>query len=147
MLTMILMLFIISFPSCFSFLFYIISNISILSTELCIRCFNQNLDFRFQPYISNRCPSLRVKNEDFNLFFLTQACSSKKAKEVSASVIVSGQRAVAQRSQSRLCHRTAEQGGQWCHANTDSEEDRRQDRDSAQWVRGHHDYRGVHRSG
>lgn len=150
MLTMILMLFIISFPSCFSFLFYIISNISFLSTELCIRCLNQYLNyFRFQLYISNRCPSLRVKkkNEDFYLFFLTQACSPKKTKEVSASVIVSGQRAVAQRSQSCLCHRTAEQGGQWCHADTDSEEDRRQDRDSAQWVRGHHDYRGVHRSG
>lgn len=63
------MLFIISFPSCFSFLFYIISNISFLSTELCIRCLNQYLNyFRFQLYISNRCPSLRVKKKRRLLF-------------------------------------------------------------------------------
>lgn len=86
------------------------------------------------------------KNSNYFFFPLTEACRTQKTKEVSASVIVSGQR-VAQRGQSRLCRHTTEQGGQRCHAHANGEEDGRQDGDSAQRVRGHHDHCGVHRSG
>lgn len=80
-------------------------------------------------------------------FFFSEARSSKKTKEVSAGVIVNRQRSVTQRSESRACCHTTEQGSQWCHAHTDGEEDRCEDRDSAQRVRGHHNHCGVHRSG
>lgn len=74
------------------------------------------------------------------------ARSTEKTKEVRPRLIVGGQRSVAQRSQPRPpC--TAEQGGQRRQADAGSEEDRRQDGDPAQRVRGHHHHRGVHRSG
>lgn len=91
-----------------------------------------------------------VKTQTCVFFFfslLAEARSAQKTKEVGAGVVVGGQGAVAQRGGSRLRRHAAEQGGQRCHAHADGEEDGRQDGDSAQRVGGHHDHRGVHRSG
>lgn len=76
--------------------------------------------------------------------FSSPACSSQKTKEVGARVIVGGQGAAAQ---GKPPCRAAEQGGQRRHGHADGEEDRREDGDAAERVRGHHYYRGVHRSG
>lgn len=78
----------------------------------------------------------------FQAFHLFPAGSTKETQEVGAGVVLRRPR---ERPHRRL--RTAEQGGQRRHANAGGQEDGREDGDAAQRVRGHHHYRGVHRSG
>lgn len=110
--------------------------------QLIVFFFQKELQFSFFPPHNSSKQRESFRRKWAKAFFSFLARCAQKTKEVGPRLLVGGQRI-------RPCPScgAAQPGGQRSPSDACCSEDRCQDRDTAQRVRGHHHHRGVHRSG